>query len=77
MGACLNGSAEIYIGIGLLPENHSPDLLASSAQVCCIAVVVVMWSDVLCMMGYLMLADATTPILLQCLSRFVLLEIVV
>jgi hypothetical protein len=24
MGACLNGSAEIYIGIGLLPENHSP-----------------------------------------------------
>jgi hypothetical protein len=27
MGACLNGSAEIYIGIGLLPENHSPDLL--------------------------------------------------
>ena len=27
MGAYLNGSAEIYIGIGLLPENHSPDLL--------------------------------------------------
>ena len=76
MGACLNGSAEIYIGIGLLPENHSPDLLTSCAQVCCIAVVVI-WSDVLRMMGCLMLTDATTPILLQCLSRFDLLEFAV
>ena len=62
MGACLNGNAEIYISIGLLPEKYSTDFLTSCAQVCCIAVVVVVtWSDVLCMMGCLMLADATTP----------------
>ena len=70
------GSAEIYIAIGLLPENHSQDLLASYAEVCCIAAVVIR-SDVLCMMGCLMLTDATTPILLQCLSRFDLLEFAV
>jgi hypothetical protein len=69
MGACLNGKRRDL-------HCHSQDLLTSYAEVCCIAVVVI-WSDVLCMMGCLMLTDATTPILLQCLSRFDLLEFAV
>jgi len=68
MGACLNG--EWFVAREPFPQIS----FASCAPVCCIAVVVFTWSDVLRMMGCLMLADATTPILLQCLSRFVLLE---
>src|SRR5271169_4541011 len=78
LGLCLINSLREGVN-GCLSEwgvpRHSPrSPFASCAPVCCIAVVVFTWSDVLRMMGCLMLADATTPILLQCLSRFVLLE---
>ena len=63
MGSCLNKTVEIgilsflaRICIRAIPQHV---FTSSCAGVCCIAVVVAC-SDVLCVMGCLMLADATT-----------------